>query len=205
MARTHPWLAVIQRMLMFWLFFVGPALTLPFLVISWLLPYGIKLNAFSIKARLLLLINMVSFGSLLIPIFFSLHYAAPMVCAWYALLLFSLRRVSIWDHRGRQKGKFLVRTTILVCITMAILRVSAARYSWSQDWSTLTGLPSTNIGVVRAQILNALNHQGRQHLVIVRYGPDHNPHLEWVYNLADIDGSRVVWARDMGDVESQEL
>src|SRR5260370_1707923 len=165
MARTHPWLAIIQRMLMFWLFFVGPGLTLPFLAICWLLPYGIKLNAFSVKARLLLLINMVSFGSLLIPSFFALHYAAPMICAWYALLLFTLRRVYIWDYRGQQKGKFLVKATVLVCIIMAVLRVSLAGYAWSQDWSASVWKPT--IGVARAQLLQDLKGVGRQHLVIL--------------------------------------
>ncbi len=45
---------------------------------------------------------------------------------------------------------------------------------------------------------------GRQ-LVIVRYKPVHDPLQEWVYNRADIDGSRVVWARDMGPHQNQEL
>ena len=45
---------------------------------------------------------------------------------------------------------------------------------------------------------------GRQ-LVLVCYGRHHNVDWEWVWNGADIDGSRVVWARDMGDDENQEL
>lgn len=44
-----------------------------------------------------------------------------------------------------------------------------------------------------------------QHLVFVRYSSDHVPDLEWVYNLADIDHSKVVWARDMGAQHNAEL
>jgi hypothetical protein len=45
---------------------------------------------------------------------------------------------------------------------------------------------------------------GKQ-LVIVHYGPQHSPHLEWVNNLADVDGEKIVWARDMGSAGNEEL
>jgi len=46
-----------------------------------------------------------------------------------------------------------------------------------------------------------------QHLVIVRYGPAHDPvrQLEWLYNAADIDTAKVVWAREMGTAENAHL
>ena len=44
---------------------------------------------------------------------------------------------------------------------------------------------------------------GRQ-LIFVRYGPQHR-FQEWVHNAADIDGARIVWARDLGADENQKL
>jgi hypothetical protein len=43
------------------------------------------------------------------------------------------------------------------------------------------------------------------HLVIVRYKPEHEPAPDWVYNHADIEHARIVWARDMGSAENREL
>jgi hypothetical protein len=44
-----------------------------------------------------------------------------------------------------------------------------------------------------------------RHLVLVRYQPDHNVLAEWVHNGADIDRSKVIWSRDMGTAENEEL
>ena len=42
-------------------------------------------------------------------------------------------------------------------------------------------------------------------MIIVRYDPDHILLDEWVYNEADIDSARVVWAREMDVSGNQEL
>jgi hypothetical protein len=42
-------------------------------------------------------------------------------------------------------------------------------------------------------------------LVFVRYLPRHIFQDEWVYNSADIDGARVVFARDLGTEANEQL
>jgi hypothetical protein len=60
-------------------------------------------------------------------------------------------------------------------------------------------------GDARANLVSGLLARGRKHVVIVRYASDHNAHLEWVANKANIDASPVVWARDRGPIENQRL
>jgi hypothetical protein len=57
----------------------------------------------------------------------------------------------------------------------------------------------------RLSVIHRLEGAGGRHLVIVRYASDHDPLDDWVFNHADIDGSAIVWARDMGAAGNREL
>jgi hypothetical protein len=57
----------------------------------------------------------------------------------------------------------------------------------------------------RERILNQLNRTPGEHLVIVHYQQRDVPSVEWVYNRADIDRAKVVWARDMGPEANEGL
>ena len=47
--------------------------------------------------------------------------------------------------------------------------------------------------------------QPETHLVIVRYGANHDTDAKLVYNAAHIDSAKFVWAREMGPDQDREL
>ncbi len=57
----------------------------------------------------------------------------------------------------------------------------------------------------RVEIGRRLEAQSGRQLVFVRYSDRHRFQDEWVYNAADIDSARIVWARDLGAVENERL
>jgi hypothetical protein len=123
------------------------------------------------------------------------HYAAPITGLLYVLLIQSVRHLHLWRWNGRPSGRVLVNW---LGVTYVALIASAIAYA----------TPANDPAVwfrQRAAILDELKTMPEQHLVIVRYAPAHNAHAEWVYNAADIDGAKVVWARDMGAAKNREL
>ena len=58
----------------------------------------------------------------------------------------------------------------------------------------------------RARLISLLSEADGDHLVIVHY-PDPAWRIgeEWVYNGADIDSERVVFAHDLGEKENEEI
>ncbi|HEV2492772.1 MAG TPA: hypothetical protein VG204_06825 [Terriglobia bacterium] len=198
-----------------WLFFVGPLLTLPLVMLSAvaLKRHACRWRLVSPGTRFLLIASAVCLGSLLLESFFSLHYAAPMTCLFLALVLLSLRRLRAWRWQGKPAGLFVSRAVPLIAVAMLLLRVAAVPLHLSivGYWAfRLEVKPPTWCSPLkpefpRARILAELEQKPGKHLAIVRYRPDHEPSIDWVYNEADVDASRVVWARDRGPAENEEL
>jgi hypothetical protein len=57
----------------------------------------------------------------------------------------------------------------------------------------------------RLAIAQTLAHTPGKHLIMVRYTEDHNVHDEWVYNGADIDASKILWAREIDPEQDAKL
>jgi hypothetical protein len=126
------------------------------------------------------------------------HYAAPVIGLVFALVIQAMRHLRMWRWRGRPTGRFMVWTICVLAVTSFIIAFGQQIQKKSSGW-----------GTERARILAQLKEDGRRHLVIVRYGtldiPFDRGYREWVYNEADIDGAKVVWARDMGTTHNRKL
>jgi hypothetical protein len=205
-ARQNPAAHLAARFMEGGLFFVGPALLLPWLLLIGILPYGLSLRQLGPKTTLLLATCLLSVVGLSLPIYFEAHYAAPVCCAFYALELQALRRICLWDRRGKQRGRSLVRCLITACLFLLALRVlvGGLHLQVSPETAETWSGPMTG-NFAREAIVDSLTRQPGQHLIITRYPPDFYPNTEWVYNRADIDNSKVVWARDMGEAQNSEL
>ena len=92
---------------------------------------------------------------------------------------------------------------VAVCFCMLVLRICAALTHTAIE----PAWPRGNLD--RAAVIQQLKRQPGRHLVLVRYQPsygiNHDVDHEWVYNEADIDDAKIVWARDMGEQENHEL
>jgi len=120
--------------------------------------------------------------------FFLPQYVAALACLFVLVSVEGLRTLS-----ERTTGAMAARALAYLCIVQFIF--SYGVYALDRDRN-----PERRI-----EINNELGKMPGRILVLVRYWPQHIFQDEWVYNAADIDGARVVWARDLGDAEDQKL
>jgi hypothetical protein len=174
-----------------WQLYLGPTLTLPLLALPW--------AAFDRRIRLPLLILACLFLAFTAQTWTLPHYFAPATAALYLVVMQCLRHLYLWRWKGRPVGVSLVPMIPLLGCALILVRVGAvlAHATIEPTW------PRGNLD--RVAIAQELSRLPNKQLVVVAYGPHHNIHREWVWNAADIDNSKIVWARDMGDAENRDL
>ena len=237
----------------FWEFFLGPALSIPFLALPWVLMEP--------RNRLLLVQVALSAIGLWIIVYYHAHYAAPLMATVFVLLMQCmrvLRRLRLlgravgvaltrlivlfslligpiyfaqsvisqpsalfeWLHRHSRIGaRGSVLALVLVRVVLSLARRPAAprraclSASWNFCWSLAIVLQLCEIQrnlyadafpyvddlsePFRKPVEKQLAALPGEHLVLVRYSKDHNSGEEYVYNDADIDHAKTVWAREI--------
>lgn len=141
---------------------------------------------------------------------FQTHYLAAVTCLFILVSVTGLEQMGRLTIRGQPVGQEAAALILLLCGAQFLFWYSmhagegsefareAIRY---ETWDAINhGNPARRIMVAQE-----LARIPGQLLVFVHYTPQHIFQDEWVYNRAEIDASRVVWARDLGPGENQKL
>jgi hypothetical protein len=150
------------------------------------------------KMRLLLMTLLLVTAGVFAVIWSNAHYAAPVTCVIFALSVQAIRHLRTTRLGQRAVGVALSRAIVLLLVLDTATYVGF-RICSPLPW-TCQGDPS------RAAIAEKLQHTPGKHLVLVRYDNDeHNIHDEWVNNGAEIDGAKVLWARELNAQQNAAL
>jgi len=130
----------------------------------------------------------------------SPHYLAPATAVIIAIVVECMRHL----EAAR------IRIVPVVFATMAIvlgLRIVAqnAGLPYTQELNYQSWCCKQQGNMNKARIARELAQVPGEHLVFVKTKASEFNLLQWIYNAADIDGARIVWARDLGEDRDAEL
>lgn len=175
----------------FWQIYLVPPL--PFVLIA--LPCAVRDR----KMRVPWLIGGIFVIGVSVETWFLPHYSAPATALLFLILMQCMRHLRLFRWREQPVGLAFVRAVSVIYIGTVVLRVAlaVAHVHPEREWQ--------HGDMQRESIVQQLKVLPGQHVVLVSYSPDFDLDREWVYNLSDIDGSKIVWARDMGAEKNREL
>ncbi len=134
---------------------------------------------------------------------FQFHYLAAVTCLFLLVSVVGLERISRFSAEAARLILFLCVVHFAFWYTLHLFdtddfSMAARRYeTWHEINHPYPGR--------RALVQRQLAALPGKLLVFVRYWPGHIFQDEWVYNAADIDDARVVYARDLGEPENKKL
>jgi len=187
--------SVDQRALDNWAFFCGPVLTIPLLFLP-----QVFLDR---RTRPLVVILAVMLGVNLFQMVLYPYHLGPVVPLLFAAIAQGARHIYVLLGRVNPKRAVAFAVLLPVCVAaVSALKLEASDLKIPLTyWETA----AESHQQARAYIEEWLSRRPGKQLVIVHYSSSHSPDQEWVYNAADIDASKVVWAREMDPKSDAEL
>ena len=127
------------------------------------------------------------------------HYAAPATA-----LIYIVAATSLHTARNAWPGTFAERRYIAWGV-LGLFALTTSMALLTPENRYLFGPIDFHIQAKHASIAQRLERTPGHHLVLVRYGARHEMYEELVFNRADIDQSRVVWARSLDPESDRRL
>jgi len=183
-------------------FFTGIALIPPLFLLPW--AARDRRIRFLVISLLLLAVGMA------VEIYLIPHYLAPFTAAFYAVGLQAMRHLYQCRPGGQPVGRAMTHWIVAICVLMTVVRPFNKQLgcpipekpvsTWIVSW-----FGPDHFVTERSQVERQLEQVPGGQLAIVQYSADHDPLDEWVYNAADIDSSRIIWARAMDPASDSDL
>ncbi len=129
------------------------------------------------------------------------HYPSPSMPLFFVIVMYGLFGLRFWKMGRARVGTGLIPPLAGGFVAQFIVYVVFA--CLHLDWLHLTAWGT--FGPQRAAIAARLEKEPGEQLVMVHYAPDHEFLHEWVFNRANIDRAKVVWAREVNPEEDRRL
>jgi hypothetical protein len=128
------------------------------------------------------------------------HFVLVLAVAVFALVVLRMGfLLTVRFPLGRSWGTSFCEILLLILIVLQVCIVE--RHLHFDDYPFVYDLNEP----FRKPVEQRLAGMPGQHLVLVRYSKDHNSGEEYVYNDADIDHAKTVWAREIPGVDLSPL
>jgi hypothetical protein len=177
------------RLQEYWRFFFGPLLTIPLLMLGrvW-------------RRRPMLLVAALGAIAAVLMEGASPHYLAPATAALVAIVVEGCR---YFDGLRIRLAPVLIAAMAFILVLRIGLEQAGLPYTQKLNFQSWCCRVEGDHN--KARMIAELDRIPGEHLVFVKAKTDPANLFQWIYNDADIDASRIVWARDMGEERNAEL
>jgi hypothetical protein len=141
------------------------------------------------ESRFLWLLLGAGLAGSLIEVSYHPHYGAPLTAVILILTVQTLRTVR-------------PMVPLLAALAFAFMVWNDASQIFHHQTPDAFRSKNSHKGEIERRLADRVPGD---HVVFVRYTGAQDPHEEWIYNAADIDGSPVIWAQDMGEARNRRL
>jgi len=175
-----PWIVIYRKLLRLGTFFKSPAgLLILLLPLAW---RNSPVRGATIGA-------IIMAAAMVTSIWLNLNYTSPISALFLIMQVGCLRwliRYRPMQTAGNSPSHLWRAIAVVLTAASVVVAVPLARSNKLND---------SKYGEVRAEIINSLSSEYPEgNVVFVRYIQPHNVFEEWVYNSAEIDAQKVVWA-----------